>query len=176
MGRDKASIRLPDGRTMAQRMGTLLAAVSRPSLEVGPGVSGLACVTDQWPGQGPLGGVATAWQELSHAQPAAVMVVACDLPFVPLAFLRLVAEACEEAVILPVIDGRDQPLLARYPAPVLARAEELLAAGRRRMSDLIDGVSVLRLPPGAWAGVAQPEDLADADSPEDLARLGIDLA
>ena len=80
MGADKAMIRV-DGVAMARRVAdALLDAGCSPVIAVGGdaaelGRLGLVGVDDEFPGEGPLGGVLTA---LSLGAPA--VVLACDLP------------------------------------------------------------------------------------------------
>jgi molybdopterin-guanine dinucleotide biosynthesis protein A len=54
-----------------------------------------------------------------------VVVVACDLPFVAPALIALLAEA-PEPLVVPTLDGRPQPLLARYEPSLLPRLESAL--------------------------------------------------
>jgi molybdopterin-guanine dinucleotide biosynthesis protein A len=55
-----------------------------------------------------------------------VVAVACDLPFVASGLIELLAEA-REPLIVPTLDGRPQPLLARYEPSLRPRLEEALA-------------------------------------------------
>jgi molybdopterin-guanine dinucleotide biosynthesis protein A len=71
------------------------------------------------------------------------------------------------------VDGRRQPLCARYQPADLDRAELLVAQGRRALADLLAGVEVDEVGPDDWAMVADPGILADVDTPEDLNRLGL---
>ncbi|MGN6275907.1 MAG: molybdenum cofactor guanylyltransferase [Solirubrobacterales bacterium] len=61
-------------------------------------------------------------------EPAAarsVIAVACDMPFVSYDLLALLAEV-NEPLIVPVLDGRLQPLLGRYDAVLLPELEAAL--------------------------------------------------
>jgi molybdenum cofactor guanylyltransferase len=55
-----------------------------------------------------------------------IVAVACDLPFVAPGLISLLAEA-SEPLVLPTLDGRPQPLLARYEPILLPRLEAALA-------------------------------------------------
>jgi molybdopterin-guanine dinucleotide biosynthesis protein A len=55
-----------------------------------------------------------------------VVAVACDLPFVAPRLIELLAEA-PEPLVVPTLDGRPQPLLARYEPSLLPQLEEALA-------------------------------------------------
>jgi molybdopterin-guanine dinucleotide biosynthesis protein A len=54
-----------------------------------------------------------------------LVVVACDLPFVTAGLIRLLADA-PEPLVMPVLDGRPQPLLARYEPSLLPELEAAL--------------------------------------------------
>jgi len=55
-----------------------------------------------------------------------IVVVACDLPFVAPGVIELLAEA-REPLVLPTLDSRPQPLLARYDPSLLPQLEAALA-------------------------------------------------
>jgi molybdopterin-guanine dinucleotide biosynthesis protein A len=97
------------------------------------------------------------------------LVVACDLPFVGVPLLRFLA--AQPGTAVPVVDGREQWLCARYSAAALARATGLVADGERRMSAL--AFDAVFLDEAAWSAVATALDFADVDTPEDAARLGV---
>jgi molybdopterin-guanine dinucleotide biosynthesis protein A len=54
-----------------------------------------------------------------------VVAVACDMPFVAPGLIRMLAEAPEQLVV-PTLDGRPQPLLARYEPSLLPQLEAAL--------------------------------------------------
>lgn len=68
----------------------------------------------------PLCGIVRALRE---GRPA--VVAACDLPFVAPGLIELLAEA-NEPLVMPTLDGRPQPLLARYEPSLLPRLEAAL--------------------------------------------------
>jgi molybdenum cofactor guanylyltransferase len=70
----------------------------------------------------PLTGIVAA---LRAGEGRPVVVVACDLPFVAAGLIRLLAEAPERLVV-PTLDGRMQPLLARYEPCLLPELEAAL--------------------------------------------------
>jgi molybdopterin-guanine dinucleotide biosynthesis protein A len=69
------------------------------------------------------------------------------------------------------VDGRDQPLCAKWAAADLARAPALFEAGERSLRPLLDGAR--RVGPANWGLVADARAFADVDTPADLARLGL---
>jgi molybdopterin-guanine dinucleotide biosynthesis protein A len=173
MGHDKATLVI-DGEPSARRLGGLLAGVVEPALEVGGQRSGLAAIVEEQPGQGPLAALAAGWSALSGAgHEGAVVVLACDLPLVTSAFIRWLAQYPGERSIVPLVEGRLQPLCARWSALDLRRSVERAAHGARALHELLNEMAPVTVGPNDWAGVALPSALADADTPGDLKRLGL---
>jgi molybdopterin-guanine dinucleotide biosynthesis protein A len=173
MGHDKATLVI-DGEPSARRVGALLAGVVHPALEVGRQCSGLAAIADDHPGEGPLAALAAGWSALSGAgHEGSVVVLACDLPLVTSAFIRWLAQHPGEGSIVPLVEGRLQPLCARWSAPDLRRSVERAAHGTRSLRELLDEMDPVTVGPSDWAGVALPSVLADVDTPDDLERLGL---
>ncbi len=172
MGRDKASISLPDGRNCAQTVAIRAAEVADPVVEVGPGTSGLAAVADDSPGAGPLAAMATGWRTLvgsGYAGP--VLVVACDLPLIAVPLLDVLARAPGDCTVVPVVGGRPQPLCARFGSASLDLCLALVAEGRRSLNALLDATTVTWLGPDIWSEVTDEQCFADIDTPADLARV-----
>ena len=91
LGYDKAALRL-DGAAGADLLAHSVALVSEvcsKTLIIGRSVPGHACVPDDCPGLGPVGGVATA---LRAAQ-SACLAISCDLPFMTSAVLQRLIDA-----------------------------------------------------------------------------------
>lgn len=170
MGTDKAGIEI-GGLTLARRAAAALVQVAAPVLEVGPARTALRAVAD--PGIGPLGALAAGWEALSASGTGGpVLVLACDLPLVAAPLLQLLADHPGEGTVVPVADGRPQPLCARWSRAALARAAGLTAGGERRVSALLALEScVAWLDEAVWATVAGPHALDDVDTPGDLERL-----
>lgn len=167
-GSDKA--RLPvDGVPNAQRLADVLrATLDGPVFEVGPGHTSLPTAPEDRPGEGPLAAIAAGAQALraaGHDGPA--VVLACDLPFADEALVRFLAE--QPGTTVPVIDGRPQPLCARYDGPALAASSRLVANGARAVNALLDVVP-LRLLDDSFPNGMDPRGFLDVDTPEDLAR------
>jgi molybdopterin-guanine dinucleotide biosynthesis protein A len=72
----------------------------------------------------PLCGIVAA---LRRAAELPAVVVGCDMPFVSPALLSWLAST-REPLVVPVLGGRPQPLLARYGASLLPELEAALAA------------------------------------------------
>jgi molybdopterin-guanine dinucleotide biosynthesis protein A len=175
MGTDKASLRLSpsDPDTLAERTGRLASAVAAIALEVGPGRSSLPAVSEDPPGAGPLAAVAAGFQALvGRGWGGPVLVVATDLPHLSEPLLRWLAGYPSESSVVPVRDGRVQPLCARYSREDLETAARLVAGGRRAMRDLLEATTPLLVPEDVWADAGRGGAAAidDVDTPEDLAR------
>jgi molybdopterin-guanine dinucleotide biosynthesis protein A len=136
----------------------------RPDLEVVPDVR---------PGLGALGGILTA----VVAGPAPVVVAAWDMPFVPAALLRTLAEGLVRAdACLPESGGRRgvEPLCAAYGPGCLSAIEASLAAGDLRAVGFhraitVDIVPLERVrafgdPDAIFLNVNTPDELAAAEA------------
>lgn len=168
MGFDKALIRIGN-RTLAQRTGSILTTVCPFVLEVGPGYSDLPAVHEVQPGQGPLAAIAAGWAALKGTKwEGPVIVVATDLPLLSEQVLHWIADHPAPGTVVPVVDGRAQPLCARYSPEVLERAVDLVDAGERSVMALVDGAGVTQVDAGVLSA-----GLQDADTPADLDRLGL---
>ncbi len=134
--------------------------VAAPGQEVPPLPSGVEVVRDEVEGQGPLAGLAVGLAAVlsSTPDPAPVVYVSsCDVPFLKPAFATRVVELLLEAPVraaVPRVGGYLHPLAAAYHASILPVVRARLAAGDRRLTDL-----VARLP----TRFLGPTDLAAAD-------------
>lgn len=175
MGFDKALLPV-GGLPNAARLGGLLArALGGPVVEVGPGHSGLASVSERPVGGGPLVALVAGAVALRqrHHWAGAVLVVACDLPLLSAATVTALAGWPGERSAVPLWDGRHQPLCARWSASDLLAAEVLVGEGRRSMQALLDVADFTEVAPQAWAPGTGGDELADVDGPEDLSRWGL---
>jgi molybdenum cofactor guanylyltransferase len=117
MGRDKALLEL-GGVPMIVRTARLVATVAGRATVVGApevyGRLGLRAIQDDWPGAGPLGGIATA---LRASECAWNLMVACDLPYLTrewLEFLMGRARKSNADAVLPMNEAGAEPLCAMY--------------------------------------------------------------
>jgi molybdopterin-guanine dinucleotide biosynthesis protein A len=173
MGRDKATL-IAEGTTLSVRAGALLERVVDVAVEVGPGVSGLRATWEEPRGEGPLAAVAAGWDVLGgRCHLGSALVLACDLPFVSEALLRLLATWDSIGSVVPVVRGTPQPLCARWGHDDLDDAARLVHAGERSLQHLALMPGVVLLAESAWSGVAEEREFADVDSPSDLRRLGL---
>ncbi len=173
MGFDKASIRV-DGQSTAARAAALLSSVADPVWEVGPSHCHLPHVLEGPLGSGPVGAVAAGWCALTaagHREP--VLVLACDLPLMTTGLLRWLAEMPTESTVIPVVEGRAQPLCARWSAGDLDRLVELFASGYRAFKTMYETLDIAFVDDEVWSAAASSRTFTDTDVPEDFERLGI---
>ena len=168
MGRDKAGI-VVGGQTLAVRTARVLSRVASPCVEVGAGLSGLHAVCEDPPGRGPLVALAVGVAALPPGADA--LVVSCDLPLLSPEALQWLASYPAAGTVVPLREGRGQPLCARWSGADLAAVAGLVAGGARSMGALLDrSDAVLVAPPSPLADAFE-----DVDTPEQLARIaGID--
>ncbi len=179
MGRDKA-ILSHKGTTLAGSVADLLDNVTSPSVEVGPGVTGLPHVTEDPPGAGPLAGISAGWRALTEASGtgsspfAGALVLACDLPLLNRQILDLLMSWPGDCSAVPVVGGRLQFLCARYSSTALESAGRLVTSGYSAVGQLaLEGCADL-IGPHTWAAAAGEQVFADLDVPDDLQLLDTD--
>jgi molybdopterin-guanine dinucleotide biosynthesis protein A len=170
MGTGKANL-VVGGEALAARAARVLAAVCAPVVEVGPGASGLPSVREQPPGSGPLAALVAGAETVAVDAP--VLLLACDLPFVTPAILRLLAEWPDTDNVVPVAGGRLQYVCARYAPGALEEAKRSLRRGRRALADLVARTGYVQVDESCWRAHGPPHAFADLDTPEDLRRFGL---
>jgi molybdopterin-guanine dinucleotide biosynthesis protein A len=164
MGVDKATLEV-DGVPMASLVvDVLVAAGCSPVVAIGGDSAalrrhGIDCIEDEFPGEGPLGGVLTA---LSLAAPA--VIVACDLPYIRAATVEalLAALAGHDAAIART--DRAHPLCAVWSSAAAPLLMSRFLAGERSMHRAIEGLDV------AWVEASE-HDLRNVNTPADLHSL-----
>src|SRR5262245_43362054 len=144
-GRDKSALRV-GGRPILDRQLAELESVSDDIMLVvgdrapGPIPAGLRVVHDRVPGCGPLGGLDAA---LAAAHHAAVVLVACDMPFVTARLLEhLLALTAEADAVVPRTERGYHPLCAAYTRACLPAIAEHLDRRQLRMLDFLADVRV----------------------------------
>ena len=106
---------------------------------------GLESRKDLVPRCGPIGGLYTA---LRTAHTPLCLCVACDMPFVRTEFLEYMVERSPGYdVVVPVNDGREEPLCAVYRETCVPAIEDRIRAGRFKTAGFFDEVRVRRLLP-----------------------------
>lgn len=114
---------------------------------------GLRTIGDLVPGQGPLGGLCTAIEDMAGG--GWLALVACDWVGLRARWLEtLYREVNDGSHCIHFRHQRSEPLLALYHTSVLPRAYARLAAGQRSMHGLLEAITCTELDP--------PEDFAGA--------------
>jgi molybdenum cofactor guanylyltransferase len=161
MGVDKGLLEIA-GEPMIVRAARLVeSVVGAPAVVVGTPEKyrglGLRAIADDWPGCGPLGGIATA---LRASEADWNLMVACDLPYLTREWLEFLLQrardSAEEAVVpmnlTPANKRGAEPLCAVYHKgcePTLRRA---LERGVRKVTDGLAELRVEVIEPAAWKG------------------------
>jgi molybdopterin-guanine dinucleotide biosynthesis protein A len=175
LGVDKASL-VFDGETLAVRAARRLRAVCAPVVEVGDGHSGVTALREAPPGGGPLAALAAAgdWlRERGHLDTAILLAV--DLPRVDERFLRWLRDRPGAPTAVLRVEGRLQPVCARYGPDALLAAGSLVAGGVRALHELFDVVDHDVVEPDEWHRVVPDDTFLDIDTPADAERFGIEL-
>jgi molybdenum cofactor guanylyltransferase len=134
MGRDKAWLPV-DGQPLIAhqiaRVRELALAEIFISGRVGTDYSSLDCpvLLDRFANAGPLAGIAAG---LDAASAPLVLVLAVDLPHLTTAVLHTLLQACTARVgIVPLLNGRIEPLVAVYPKAAMSLALDMLNGQQR---------------------------------------------
>jgi molybdenum cofactor guanylyltransferase len=111
---------------------------------------GLRAIADDWPGAGPLGGIATA---LRASAAEWNLIVACDLPYLTRAWLEFLVQragASAADAVVPMNERGAEPLCAMYHARGEAAIRGALEEGTRKVTDGLARVRVEYLEPAEW--------------------------
>lgn len=152
---------------VARQLRALAPFVAEPLLVVAgdPGpYAGFAAriVADLHPGAGPLAGLEAA---LQASDADALLLFACDLPFLDAALITALRDAPPAEAVVARLDGKAQPLAARYGRAILPRVQRRLSRDKLRLLDLVAELDPqwLDFPAGTRA-------LFNVNTPADLAR------
>ena len=171
-GVDKAALRV-GGVTLLDRVLGAARPVCDRLVVVGPqrptAVGGVTFVMEAEPGGGPVPAIAAGLGAVAGA--AVALVLAVDLPLLEAAHLRRLLDALDAGAEAAAAggEGGPNPLLAAYPAPVLAARAGALGAGARAAALLPPHVVTVDLG-RATLNVNRPEDLAAAERVAATAR------
>jgi molybdenum cofactor guanylyltransferase len=153
MGSPKSLLEL-NGEPMIVRVVRIVEAVAGAATVVGsPQVYeplGLRAITDDFPGAGPLGGIATA---LRAADQEWNLIVACDLPYLTPSWLEYLAGralALAGDVVLPMSAGGAEPLCAMYQKRCEEKIRAALSRGTRKVTDGLANFRVETIEPAEW--------------------------
>jgi molybdopterin-guanine dinucleotide biosynthesis protein A len=169
MGVPKAAMRLPDGRTMVERMRDTLREICHDVVFLGDphGVVGHDRIDDLRPDAGPLAALEAL---LASRRSPQYLVVPCDLPLLPSALLLRLREGDADGLTCFEFAGEDgmRPLPCRIAAAHLPEITRRLDAGQRALHRLIEGLgeSATRVRLAA----RESELLLNVNTPEDFER------
>jgi molybdopterin-guanine dinucleotide biosynthesis protein A len=157
-GRDKALVEL-GGLPMLGRMIALLHSVTKNVKVVGAPEKYAQferkMVSDQWPREGPLGGIITALQDsaLSAGQPEWSLIVSCDMPFLTrewLCFLCQRATNSKAQVVVPHSAHGPEPLCACYRTDAAGALRAAFESGVRKVTQGLQHVTTEVLDDADW--------------------------
>lgn len=128
---------------------------------------GLPMVPDVYPDRGSLGGI---YSGLQAAAGETAMMVACDMPFLDPAVIRLVVERASDAdVVVPRVGNQLETMHASYGKTCLPPIEACVRAGRLKITGFFDAVRVLEIPEPEIARLRPPHTVfMNVNTPEDL--------
>lgn len=165
MGTDKALVEV-DGVAMAARVAAALrdggcdTVVAVGGDVVGLAAVGLDVITDDHPGDGPLGGILTALRH-APAGAGAIVVASCDLPWLTGAVVGGLLAALGQHDVAVATTDRRQPTCAAWRSEAMERVAALFAAGERAVHRALDGLDVVDV-------AAATASLRNVNSPADL--------
>jgi molybdenum cofactor guanylyltransferase len=157
-GKDKALIHV-EGKPMLMRLCAMLRGVASCVSIVGSqqkyGNFGVECVADQWPGEGPLGGIITA---LMHAQARVhrqmwCLIVGCDMPFLTSEWLSYMVErvpASGASVITPQSAHGLEPLCACWHTRATSKLQYAFENGVRKVTEAMKHLEMEVLDEAQW--------------------------
>jgi molybdopterin-guanine dinucleotide biosynthesis protein A len=141
MGRDKALLKLADGRTLLEQAVETLRVLSATEVIVSIanaksyGLPGTREIADVRPDCGPLGGLHACLVAAEHPLCA---VLAVDVPAMTPEYLRgLLGRTKSGRGVVPMVDDSAEPLVAVYPKEALSEVERALDAGEFSLQKLV---------------------------------------
>lgn len=153
MGRNKALLELGDVPVIV-RVARCVEEVTGAATVVGAPEAyeplGLRAIRDDWPGAGPLGGIATA---LRASEWEWNLIVACDLPYLTKKWLEYLVQRavkCEADAVLPMNESGAEPLCAMYNKSGEAAIWLALDRGTRKVTQGLADLRIEYIEPAEW--------------------------
>jgi len=146
--RNKALIKLPDGRALIQRSIGVLKEIFPEILIVANQtevyrVFGVRVVEDLVKGKGPLGGIFTG---LKYSTSHLNFVMGCDMPFPQPALIHLLLEECSDYdVVIPEAAGEVEPLFAVYSKSCLPVIKDHLQKDKLKVRNVLTELRVRKI-------------------------------
>jgi len=173
MGFNKALIEI-NGEALISKVTSSLNRAGVMDLKIVGGESeaftllGHECLADEYPGEGPLGGIITALNYFKNIGKKHVLVVACDLPNISADLIKKMVENSlkePKSVVVPLVEGHLQWMHVLWPTEVLSTLLKSFSNGERAPWKASKDLPLLRI-----EGI-DPQVLFDIDHPEDLAGV-----
>lgn len=183
MGTDKAQMVVRGELLVSRAVRTLSEVCAEVVVASGDGHRldhlGLTQVADVMPDAGPLAGIAAG---LAAARHPVVAVVAVDMPDISAPLLRFLAGLWDgawdgagngawdgPAALVPVVDGRWQPLHAVYARSAAPGIVSFLRGGGRSVRRALAALGARPVEPDVWAAAVPDGRFAvNLNAPEDL--------
>src|ERR1700751_4743895 len=155
MGRDKTLLDL-SGEAVIVRTARLVESAADRCAIVGDTVRleglELLVIEDEFPGAGPLGGIATA---LRASGAEWNLIVACDLPYLTREWLEFLIERAlrsDAEAVLPMNERGAEPLCAMYRKRAEGAIRAALERGTRKVTDGLAEIRTEFIEPAEWKG------------------------
>ena len=177
MGQAKAWLDFGGEPLLHRMVRRVTPAVDRVIVSASPGQSlpeltgSVTRVDDDVAGRGPLEGLSRGLAAADQLGCRVVFAVAVDLPLLtPELISRLLSRlGPEDDAVVPIHEGRRQPLVAGYRTCVRRVIEEMLAADRRALQELLGRIKVREVHPEAYGDLdAAGRAFLNLNTPADL--------
>jgi len=157
-------------RVLQPRFGEIVVAVAPGADTMKYSSRGLSVVIDQYQGSGPMAGLHAA---LEACKTEWLFAVAGDMPFLEGSIIDRIAGlavgAHDADALVPLPNGRPEPLHAFYRAGIKAAAARSIESGRLAMTDLFDAIRTRYLDDRDVPGLSSSRSFSNLNTPEDLA-------
>jgi len=115
---------------------------------------GCRVIPDIYKHQGPLGGLHAALTDLGEGR---CLVLATDMPFLSAPLIRFLESYAPDAdVVVPLKEGKSEPLHAMYSTRCLKAISLILSKGRRKILDFYPHVKTVYAEEKTWTA-AEPD-------------------
>jgi len=169
MGADKAALPVGSTTLLGRTIATLAEVVDEVHVVGGPHQpDGATYVADQYPGEGPLGAVVSAFASIDTP---VLVVVACDLPALQPVSIRTLLDALAASradYAVPLVGGRRQWHSAVFSRTCYQVIDGAFSSGVRSYWDALGSLrecAVVVAEPGVFADVDTPEQYAEICEP-----------
>ena len=171
LGGAKASRLLGERRLIDHALGWAMQHSDAVALAVRAGTpdwgTGLPLLVDHHNGIGPIGALASAVAFAQHQQRQAVLMIGCDMPFLPADLLAGLQSALPgHGAAMPVSAGRRHPMATLW-APDVTAIDDYVAGGGQSLWRFAQSVGMAAVlwdtTPDPFLNINTPADLAAAE-------------